>query len=97
MMRTEKTEDMKMNFDEKLAMLYGADAVETQKKRYADAEAKFAEIYGAHENARVFSAPGRTEVGGNHTDHNRGCVLALLPLLSPLMTMLSRYAPRALR
>lgn len=76
MMRTEKTEDIKMNFDEKLAMLYGADAVETQKKRYADAEAKFAEIFGAHENARVFSAPGRTEVGGNHTDHNRGCVLA---------------------
>ena len=24
----------------------------------------------------VFSAPGRTEVGGNHTDHQRGCVLA---------------------
>ncbi len=25
---------------------------------------------------RYFSAPGRTEVGGNHTDHQRGCVLA---------------------
>ncbi|MBO5500740.1 MAG: galactokinase family protein, partial [Clostridia bacterium] len=24
----------------------------------------------------VFSAPGRTEIGGNHTDHQRGCVLA---------------------
>ena len=24
----------------------------------------------------VFSAPGRTELGGNHTDHQRGCVLA---------------------
>ena len=23
-----------------------------------------------------FSAPGRTEIGGNHTDHQRGCVLA---------------------
>lgn len=28
------------------------------------------------ENPRVFSAPGRTEIGGNHTDHQRGCVLA---------------------
>ena len=24
----------------------------------------------------VFSAPGRTEISGNHTDHQRGCVLA---------------------
>ena len=28
------------------------------------------------EPARYFSAPGRTEIGGNHTDHQRGCVLA---------------------
>ena len=26
--------------------------------------------------ARYFSAPGRTEIGGNHTDHQRGRVLA---------------------
>ena len=24
----------------------------------------------------MFSAPGRTEIGGNHTDHQHGCVLA---------------------
>jgi galactokinase len=28
------------------------------------------------EKFRIFSAPGRTELGGNHTDHNRGRVLA---------------------
>ena len=28
------------------------------------------------EKQYVFSAPGRTEIGGNHTDHQRGCVLA---------------------
>ena len=28
------------------------------------------------ENSYVFSAPGRTEIGGNHTDHQHGCVLA---------------------
>ena len=27
-------------------------------------------------NKYVFSAPGRTEIGGNHTDHQHGCVLA---------------------
>ena len=25
---------------------------------------------------RFFSAPGRVEIGGNHTDHQHGCVLA---------------------
>ena len=29
-----------------------------------------------YEPTRYFSAPGRTEIGGNHTDHQRGCVLA---------------------
>jgi galactokinase len=28
------------------------------------------------EEFRLFTAPGRTELGGNHTDHNRGKVLA---------------------
>ena len=27
-------------------------------------------------NELIFSAPGRVELGGNHTDHLRGCVLA---------------------
>ncbi len=30
----------------------------------------------SHDPARYFSAPGRTEICGNHTDHQRGCVLA---------------------
>lgn len=28
------------------------------------------------EDVRFYSAPGRTEIGGNHTDHQKGCVLA---------------------
>lgn len=59
-----------------LEKLYGAQAVPMQKERYAAAEKAFEEIYGIHDNIRIFSAPGRTEVGGNHTDHNRGCVMA---------------------
>ena len=46
------------------------------RKRYCAAVEEFKKIYGAKENLRLFSAPGRTEVGGNHTDHQHGCVLA---------------------
>ena len=35
----------------------------------------FLEAFGSVP-ARYFSAPGRTEISGNHTDHQRGCVLA---------------------
>lgn len=43
--------------------------------RIAEVVARFQEFYGK-ENPRIFSAPGRTEIGGNHTDHQHGCVLA---------------------
>ena len=38
-------------------------------------DAGFQQTFGA-EPERYFSAPGRTEIGGNHTDHQRGRVLA---------------------
>lgn len=38
-------------------------------------DAGFREAFGG-EPERYFSAPGRTEIGGNHTDHQRGRVLA---------------------
>ncbi len=44
--------------------------------RFADACDKFIKLYGEREDMRLFSAPGRTEVGGNHTDHQHGRVLA---------------------
>ena len=46
-----------------------------QKERYAAAAEKFEAIFSERPQ-RFFSAPGRTEVGGNHTDHNHGCVMA---------------------
>jgi galactokinase len=56
-----------------LAGLYGAGA-ELQAKRYLGlAEALRREEPDSE--LRFFSAPGRTELGGNHTDHNRGRVL----------------------
>lgn len=55
--------------------LYGTEA-EAQKARYNELASYFAEVFGEAEHLEYFSAPGRTEVGGNHTDHNRGRVLA---------------------
>ncbi|MCI8406032.1 MAG: galactokinase [Oscillospiraceae bacterium] len=48
------------------------------RNRFLTAIARFQEIYGgtAAREIAIFSAPGRTEVGGNHTDHQRGRVLA---------------------
>ena len=46
-----------------------------QNSRYAQAVAKFEELFGEKQVA-IYSAPGRSEVGGNHTDHQRGMVLA---------------------
>lgn len=58
-----------------LKTLYGAEAAE-QQKRYEELSAYFAEEFGDANALSYFSAPGRTEVGGNHTDHNNGKVLA---------------------
>lgn len=46
-----------------------------QRERYFQAIEKFIELYGDQE-VMLFSAPGRSEVGGNHTDHQHGRVLA---------------------
>lgn len=62
--------------DEKLLDIYvDSKLLDYQKKRYMKAVKKFEELYGAGE-VKVFSAPGRSEVGGNHTDHQHGKVLA---------------------
>ena len=55
--------------------LYGSDAAE-QEIRYRELAAYFAEEFHQPQTLEFFSAPGRTEVGGNHTDHNQGRVLA---------------------
>lgn len=63
-------------FDSKLLDIYGEEKqLEYQRKRYNDAINKFEKFYGDGDIS-VFSAPGRTEIGGNHTDHQHGEVLA---------------------
>ena len=61
--------------DDVLRRLYGAARLECARKRCGDVIAGFGEIFDAEPEA-LFSAPGRTELGGNHTDHQHGCVLA---------------------
>ncbi len=63
-------------FDALFVKLYGQDAVEAQRNRYIEAVNNYTALYGEEEDLWLFSAPGRTEIGGNHTDHNHGCVLA---------------------
>jgi len=57
--------------------LYGTDEEihNAQRKRYSQLLKKYQVIYGNIE-VEIFSAPGRTEIGGNHTDHNHGRVMA---------------------
>lgn len=65
-------------YDDSLQRLYvcTADDFPAYRSRFAKAIASFEDLYGANREISVFSAPGRTEIGGNHTDHQRGRVLA---------------------
>ena len=61
--------------DEKLTILYGKDNLSAAKKRYIKAINEFTSIYGEREIS-LYTVAGRSELSGNHTDHNRGCVVA---------------------
>lgn len=67
----------KRELNDKFAEIYFNDKeqFEYQSKRYITAIRKYQQIFGEGE-IDIYSAPGRTEVGGNHTDHQNGRVLA---------------------
>src|SRR3990167_10805945 len=60
-----------------LKNLYGEDEkiIDYQQKRYKKLSKNFRE-YFREAQVRYFSSPGRTEISGNHTDHNNGVVIA---------------------
>ena len=65
------------DYDAAFAKLYGADVdAAAQRERYISLLDQFEKEFGAERTVRLYSAPGRTEIGGNHTDHNNGVVLA---------------------
>lgn len=55
--------------------MYGKGMAEENARRYELVANGFVKTFGEKE-FELFSSPGRTEIGGNHTDHNHGKVLA---------------------
>ncbi|MEG1875369.1 MAG: galactokinase family protein [Angelakisella sp.] len=74
--------------DAKLDWLYCGGGRQ-QRDRYTRAVQVQLDTFGEGSGIAIFSAPGRSEIGGNHTDHQHGCVLAaavtmdLLAAVSP--------------
>jgi galactokinase len=52
------------------------DKVTYQRQRYIDAILAYEKFFGEEDEVFIYSAPGRSEIGGNHTDHQNGVVLA---------------------
>ena len=67
------------NLDRQLAHLYcrPVESIEPFKNRIIHVIEGYETTFGRDDSAQaaVYSAPGRTEIGGNHTDHQRGKVL----------------------
>jgi galactokinase len=66
------------NSEQYQAVIYDAtpSVLTKQRNRYSNLLDQFHTHFPEQNDVDIFSAPGRTEVGGNHTDHNAGRVLA---------------------
>lgn len=64
--------------DSEFSAVYKEEAYAAQYERFLKVATAFEEIFAPDSEREValFSAPGRSEIGGNHTDHNHGLVLA---------------------
>jgi len=62
------------DFDKNFFKLYN-DNIEYVRSRYIKTINSFTSIYG-EDDVLLFSVPGRSEISGNHTDHNHGKVIA---------------------
>ncbi|NLI21890.1 MAG: galactokinase [Clostridiales bacterium] len=76
----------------RMTHLYGQrDGVLVQQTaRYTHMLKRHEELFNASGPVQLISAPGRTEIGGNHTDHNRGKVLAAAINLDTLAAVSKR-------
>ena len=63
-------------YDVTFSCLYPSYGFQNQRDRYIQLLHTYSEIFPDSEPPRLFSAPGRTEISGNHTDHQHGCVVA---------------------
>ena len=62
--------------DGTLVSLYGESKLDAAKVRYLSAIDSFEKLYGGAREISLFSVAGRSELSGNHTDHNYGKVIA---------------------
>jgi len=69
--------EINSEFKERLIELYGnnSSVINYQDKKYSNLNSKFEKFFSDKELLFI-STPGRTELSGNHTDHNNGIVLA---------------------
>ena len=90
-----KTDLLTGKYTDKLCWLYGCDKDQAAPfaRRYAEAMEGLDAQFGSHTHMSLFSAPGRTAIGGNHTDHQHGCVLAG----SVNIDMIAAVAPNGLQ
>ena len=77
---------------EQLSMLYGSDEAicSAQAERYKELVCRHEKYFGNADELHMISAPGRMEIGGNHTDHNHGKVLAASASLDTLACVSKR-------
>lgn len=78
------------SYDDQFKYLYKCN-IEEQRKRFCTALGRFEAHFGSGRELWIFSAPGRTELSGNHTDHQHGRVLAAAVTLD----VLAIVSPRA--
>ena len=71
--------------------LGSAGGAPVQRERVKALCATFAAMYGADREVGLFTVAGRSELSGNHTDHNHGCVIAA----SISLDVLAVASPRA--
>ena len=87
-----KQEEKKMFKSEKeaavLKTVYGEENVEKQQKRYEHLLEGFEKNFGEGQ-VDFFTSPGRTEILGNHTDHNHGKVLT--GSIAIVITLFSKF------
>lgn len=94
------------NWDNYFATLYEKADIAAQKCRYQKLLNQ-QELLQPHAKTIIVNAPGRTELGGNHTDHNHGCILAaavdldciaaVSPVDTPEFTLYSDDYPEPIR
>ena len=63
-------------FEEIFTILYGKENLEKANARYTKAVDEFEKQFGSGRDLDLFSVAGRSEISGNHTDHNHGKVIA---------------------